>query len=443
MAYADYYERALINGILSIQRGREPGVMIYMLPQGVGRSKAYSYHGWGTQFNSFWCCYGTGIESFSKLGDSIYFEEKASTPGLYIIQFIPSSFNWRSGGIVINQKVKPVASWDPYFQVSLTISSNETSAPSSNLNLRIPSWTSKDGLKVAFNGQDLSLPYPGNFLSVNKKWTSGDTIVLQLPLTLRTEAIKDDRAEYSSVQAILYGPYLLAGLTIDDWNIDATNATSVSDWVTPVPASYNSQLISLTQKFNSQSFAFSNSNSSLTMEEFPEAGTDSAVFATFRLIFQASTHSQRKSVIGQYVRLEPFDLPGMVVTQQGQDSGLTITSTTGPKSLFHVVSGLDGKPDTVSLESADTKGCFVYSGVDYEAGKSLKLKCQGNDKSKSFKDDDTSESFEESTSFSLNEGLAQYHPISFVAKGVNRNFLLEPLLSFTDERYTVYFKINS
>ena len=60
IAYADYYERALINGVLSIQRGRDPGVMIYMLPQGPGRSKAMSYHGWGTQFNSFWCCYGTG-----------------------------------------------------------------------------------------------------------------------------------------------------------------------------------------------------------------------------------------------------------------------------------------------------------------------------------------------------------------------------------------------
>lgn len=60
IAYADYYERALINGVLSIQRGRDPGVMIYMLPQGPGRSKAVSYHGWGTQYNSFWCCYGTG-----------------------------------------------------------------------------------------------------------------------------------------------------------------------------------------------------------------------------------------------------------------------------------------------------------------------------------------------------------------------------------------------
>jgi DUF1680 family protein len=61
MAYADYYERALTNGVLSIQRGTDPGVMIYMLPQGRGVSKATSFHGWGTTDQSFWCCYGTGV----------------------------------------------------------------------------------------------------------------------------------------------------------------------------------------------------------------------------------------------------------------------------------------------------------------------------------------------------------------------------------------------
>jgi len=53
-------DEELINGVLSIQRGRDPGVMIYMLPQSPGSSKARSYHKWGTPYDSFWCCYGTG-----------------------------------------------------------------------------------------------------------------------------------------------------------------------------------------------------------------------------------------------------------------------------------------------------------------------------------------------------------------------------------------------
>lgn len=78
VSYADYYERALTNGVLSVQRGTDPGVMIYMLPLANGVSKDKTFHGWGTLFNSFWCCYRTRIESFSNLGDSIYFEEEVN-----------------------------------------------------------------------------------------------------------------------------------------------------------------------------------------------------------------------------------------------------------------------------------------------------------------------------------------------------------------------------
>ena len=132
-----------------------------MLPLGRGVSKAKTGHKWGTKFDSFWCCYGTGvdffsiqiadyctlysfsafypcilryfalfflpttgIESFSKLGDSIYFEEEGNDPALYIIQYISSSFNWKSGNLVLNQTVAPVASWDPYLRVTFTFSPN-------------------------------------------------------------------------------------------------------------------------------------------------------------------------------------------------------------------------------------------------------------------------------------------------------------------------------
>lgn len=85
MAYADYYERALTNGVLSIQRGTDPGVMIYMLPLHPGASKAKSYHGWGTKFDSFWCCYGTGMRSFPFLflAKMVYFCEMSNIGILY------------------------------------------------------------------------------------------------------------------------------------------------------------------------------------------------------------------------------------------------------------------------------------------------------------------------------------------------------------------------
>nr|KYP71149.1 hypothetical protein KK1_010393 [Cajanus cajan] len=346
VSYADYYERALTNGVLSIQRGTDPGVMIYMLPLGLGVSKAKTLHSWGTPFNDFWCCYGTGIESFSKLGDSIYFEEEGKDPTLYIIQYISSSFNWKSGKVLLNQTVVPVSSWDPYLQVTFTFSPVEVPVTFtlSTLNLRLPSWSRLDGAKGILNAERLSLPTPGNYLSITRQWSASDKLTLQLPITIRTEAIKDDRPEYASIQAILYGPYLLSGHTSGgDWNLkpEANNG----DWITPVPACYNSQLVSLSQKIKKSTFVLVNSNQSLAMQKLPKPGTDLALHATFRLVLKE------------------------------------------PSSKFSTL-------------------------VDANA-----------------------------TSFVTRKGLSQYHPISFVAKGINRNFLLEPLFSFRDEHYTVYFKI--
>ena len=53
MAYPDYYEHALTNGVLNIQRCNEPGIMIYMLLQEAGSSKVVTYHGWGAKYDSF------------------------------------------------------------------------------------------------------------------------------------------------------------------------------------------------------------------------------------------------------------------------------------------------------------------------------------------------------------------------------------------------------
>ncbi|KAF8396116.1 hypothetical protein HHK36_017728 [Tetracentron sinense] len=439
MAYADYYERALTNGVLSIQRGREPGVMIYMLPLGRGGSKFRSKHGWGTKFNSFWCCYGTGIESFSKLGDSIYFEEEGKVPGLYIIQFISSSLVWKSGQIVLNQKVDPVVSWDPYLRVTLEFSSNVWAGHSSTLNLRIPLWTYSNGAKAALSDRNLPLPNPGNFLSITKKWSPTNKLTLELPISLRTEAIQDDRPEYASIQALLYGPYLLAGLSSGDWDIKTGTASSLSDWITAIPATYNSHLISLAQGSSNASYVFTNSNHSITMEKFPESGTDSAVHATFRLIpkdVNFSHFSLPMDAIGESVMLEPYDLPGMVVVQQGPNDNLAVANAASGKrlSVFRVIAGLDGKANTVSLESESLKGCFVYSGVNYNAGTSIKLSCQSGS---------ADAGFQQAASFTLKEGMSEYHPISFVAKGTNRNFLLAPLLSLRDESYTVYFNIGA
>lgn len=128
--------------------------------------------------------------------------------------------------------------------------------------------------------------------------------------------------------------------------------------------------------------------------------------------------------------IEPFDLPGMVVT-----NSLAISRTKGPDTVFHVVQGLDGNPNSVSLELGSKPGCFVYGGAGSSNGTKVQVQCRG-----SLKD---GAEFSRAASFVIVDGLRSYHPISFAAKGAKRNFLLQPLMSLRDESYTVYFNLGA
>lgn len=66
-----------------------------------------------------------GIESFSKLGDSIYFEEDGEMPELYVIQYISSSLDWVSTRSSLIQVVDNVVSWDQILKVKLQVLSKE------------------------------------------------------------------------------------------------------------------------------------------------------------------------------------------------------------------------------------------------------------------------------------------------------------------------------
>lgn len=243
----------------------------------------------------------------------------------------------------------------------------------------------------------------------------------------------DDRPKYASLQAIFYGPYLLAGLSKGDFDIKTAPVKSLSQWITPVPALYNSGLVTFSQRCGKSNLVLTR-NQFVTMEPLPQPGTGTDVSATFRLISNDSApinFTNAQNVIGKSVMLEPFDIPGMVLMQQGRVDNLVVAKVPG-NSIFQVKAGLDGKANTVSLESATRKGCFVYSDENVKAGTILKLSCKT-----------TEAGFKQGASFVMQKGISQYHPISFVAKGTNRNYLLAPLMSYRDETYTVYFNITT
>ena len=62
--YTDYYDNAFTNSVLSSQNP-ETGMTTYFQPMASGYFKVFS-----RPYDKFWCCTGSGMENFTKLGDS-------------------------------------------------------------------------------------------------------------------------------------------------------------------------------------------------------------------------------------------------------------------------------------------------------------------------------------------------------------------------------------
>jgi len=221
--YADFYERAYFNGILPAQRP-DTGMMIYYLPLAGGDTK-----NWGTPRETFWCCYCTGIESFAKLNDSIYFHDSS---GVYVNLYVPSELYWTEKNVRITQTTRfPEEAGATY-----TI---HTAHPSKfALNLRVPYWTKN--FSVSVNGNRLkSAPSPNSYYAICRTWHEGDLVRVITPMTLHTQAMPDD----PDLKAVLYGPIVLAGIInaktpiAEDLNTGYLRESRANpdEWLRPVP----------------------------------------------------------------------------------------------------------------------------------------------------------------------------------------------------------------
>jgi DUF1680 family protein len=188
--YFDYYERLLFNVRLGTQDRN--GMLMYYVPLQPGMYKTF-----GTPFDAFWCCTGTGSEEYSKLTDSIYFHNDTS---LLVNMFIPSTLDWKERGMKLRQSTK----FPSDERVTFTID-NAPSSPVA-LNIRVPYWATK-GVAISVNGTPLDVTAtPSTYLTVEHPWKAGDVVALDIPLVLHVDTAPDDK----QVQAAMYGPLVLA-----------------------------------------------------------------------------------------------------------------------------------------------------------------------------------------------------------------------------------------
>jgi DUF1680 family protein len=189
---ADYYERALFNGILSTQ-DPETGMVMYYVPMESGWYRTFC-----TPNDSFWCCTGTGVENHAKYGDSIYFHDDKA---LFVNLFIASELDWPEKGLSIRQETRFPDEEGTSFRFSCKEDVDL------EVLIRVPEWATRGvELKINEEPQEISAT-PSNYLAIARTWTNGDRLTLAMPMSLRLWRMPDD----PHIAAILYGPIVLAG----------------------------------------------------------------------------------------------------------------------------------------------------------------------------------------------------------------------------------------
>jgi len=173
---------------------------------------------WGTPDDSFWCCYGTGIESFAKLGDSIYFHDDS---GLYVNLFIASTVTWKAKGLRLEQITKFPEQEGSSFVFRLDRPTRLT------LHLHIPDWATT-GVSVKVNGTEApQKARPTSYLALTREWKDGDRVDLSLPMSLHACPMPDD----PEMVAVMYGPVVLAGISPDPDAVFLSDPRDPTRWI--------------------------------------------------------------------------------------------------------------------------------------------------------------------------------------------------------------------
>ena len=192
-SYADYYERALYNHILSSQRPQSGG-FVYFTPMRPNHYRVYSQPQQG-----MWCCVGSGLESHAKYGEFIY-AHRGDT--LYVNLFIPSTLDWRAQGVTLRQSNR----FPDEGSSTITVKGNKTFT----LKIRYPEWVAPGALRVAVNGKPVAASIGADrYVSVRRLWRDGDKVDIVLPMKTRLEQMPDK----SNYYAVLHGPVVLAAKT--------------------------------------------------------------------------------------------------------------------------------------------------------------------------------------------------------------------------------------
>jgi len=188
--FADYYELATFNHILSTQHP-EHGGYVYFTP-----ARPRHYRNYSAPNEAMWCCVGTGMENHGKYGQFIYSKKGDA---LYVNLFVASELSWKEKGIKLRQETG-----FPYSESS-KITLTEGKGKFTML-VRYPGWVKPGEFSVTVNGEQVPLiSGPSSYVAIDRKWKKNDVIELTFPMHNSVKYLPN----VPQYIALMHGPIML------------------------------------------------------------------------------------------------------------------------------------------------------------------------------------------------------------------------------------------
>ena len=188
--YADFYELATFNHILSSQHP-EHGGYVYFTP-----ARPRHYRNYSAPNEAMWCCVGTGMENHAKYGQFIYTHVGDA---LYVNLFVASELNWKEKGIQIRQETA-----FPYSETSrITVVNGKGRFP---LLIRYPGWVKPGQFTLKVNGKPANIiTGPSSYVVIDRQWKKGDVVDVSFPMHNSIKYLPN----VPQYIALMHGPILL------------------------------------------------------------------------------------------------------------------------------------------------------------------------------------------------------------------------------------------
>jgi DUF1680 family protein len=149
------------------------------------------------------CCEGQGTRLLSSLPEYIY---SIAPDGLYVDLYEPSSIRWSQNGTEMKATLSGNFPSSPKVKLELT-SSRPTQT---KIRVRVPAWATGP-MQIHVNDEAMAIGRPGSYVTLDRKWSTGDTVHFTLPMELRlTRYTGLDEITGRERFALEYGPILLA-----------------------------------------------------------------------------------------------------------------------------------------------------------------------------------------------------------------------------------------